>query len=84
MAGDIAVSATEAMKNLTLSLRVKGTRELRLRIAIGTWLLRLAGRVIGCRVETDDGYERAMKILVEEGHWGAVGVLDRFKADGLA
>jgi hypothetical protein len=49
----IEVNAFDAMKNLCIRLVVINTGALKLRIAIGSFLVRVAGRVMGCAVEVE-------------------------------
>lgn len=60
MKGDISVGIREVTKHMTLGItvRVTGQRTYRLRLWLGTRLLKLAGRVIGfgtINLEVDNG-----------------------------
>jgi hypothetical protein len=53
MSADIAkINAADAMKSVTLNVKVD-TRELRVRLWIGTRLLHLAAWILGCRIRIE-------------------------------
>lgn len=47
----IQVSQRELMKNVTLTVEVTDVQMTAARLTIGTWLLKLAARVIGCSID---------------------------------
>src|SRR5258708_37213408 len=52
---NVKVNVNEAMTGITLSVRVKGARELRARIRVGIVFIKLAARIMGCVVEVATG-----------------------------
>ena len=48
-----SISVADAMKNVTMTVRIKGFWLLKLRTRIGIRLIRLGARVIGCHFEVD-------------------------------
>lgn len=50
----IPVDAVESMRDVTLTVTIKRGAELRLRIAAGKWLIRLAAWVINCNIIVDE------------------------------
>lgn len=45
------------LEGVTLHLDITLTRELRLRLLLAMWLIRLASRVLGCRIEVENNIE---------------------------
>lgn len=51
--GALEVSASHAMSNHTLSVKVTGLQVMKARLWLGMRLLRLAAAVIGCKIEIE-------------------------------
>lgn len=41
------------LEGLTLQAKITLTREMRLRLLLAMWLIRLAGWILGCRIEVE-------------------------------
>lgn len=48
---ELVVPMSDAMRQLTVTVRVSGQRVAMVRLKAGTWLIRLAAVVMGCNVE---------------------------------
>ena len=53
MAQQFTVKAVDAMRNVTLNVRVKGIRRLAARMWVGMGLMRLAAWVVGCGIQIE-------------------------------
>lgn len=51
--GEVRVPAAKAMQSLTIKVRVTGLRRFKLRLWLGTQLLKLAAWVIGANIEIE-------------------------------
>lgn len=51
---DAKIQATELLRNLTLRVRLVGVKTMRVRIWLGTRIIRLGAAVIGCTIELVD------------------------------
>ncbi len=60
------IEINKLSKNHTLKVDIIGTRELKIRIKIATFFLKLAGRVLGCGISIDANWEG---IQDEEGNF---------------
>ena len=49
----IELSMTETMQDVSLHVVVTDQREASVRMWIGTWLIRLAARVMGCGIDVE-------------------------------
>lgn len=49
----LTIHASEVLSKMTLKVNITGVRALRARITLGTWLIRLATRVMGVGFELE-------------------------------
>lgn len=59
MARPAPVDAMKVMGRMTMHVKVRHFRQLRIRLKLGCWLIGLAARVMGCGVEISKQFREA-------------------------